>query len=324
MALKASRMDAPAKVFGDPATAARSLSTLLRNLIDYAGLFPPAALAMPAAVANYEKYLRSDFNWMLGRFIVPATRLGEFTDATGALPSSGNGDVPCWDLSALLGPDVSGDFARVSEFNAHRTGSTSPKLESVEVKVTSPAEIEKFSRIICAEMETYFEIPWAGGAGSASMRECINAVRDCGRRAKVRTGGETADKFPPAKALIEFIEACAAGGVAFKATAGLHHPLRSRHRLTYKPDSPSGMTHGFLNVFLAAGFVRAGMDASVAIELLNEQLPDSFEFDSDGVSWQGHRLSVDQIAEARRDFSIAFGSCSFTEPIEDLQSLHLL
>ena len=71
--------------------------------------------------------------------------------------------------------------------------------------------------------------------------------------------------------MIEFIRLCAAANVPFKATAGLHHPLRSVHRLTYAAESPSAMMHGFLNFFLAAAFVRAGMETEVAVQLLEEQ-----------------------------------------------------
>lgn len=316
-------MDGHAKAVGNSAAVAESVVALLRNLIDYAGLFPPASLGMSAAVANYQRYSRSEFSWVLGRFILPATRLTEFQEAAGQLRGLPTENARCWDLSALLGPDVPADFARVREFNSRREAATSPKIESVEVKVTSAAEIERFSKIICRDMETYFEIPWALTTPE-NMRECVRAVAVCGHRAKIRTGGETADKFPPAETTVEFMEACATAGVAFKATAGLHHPVRSRQRLTYQPDSPSAVMHGFLNVFLAAAFVRADIDSPFAVELLNEQSPGAFEFDLDGMSWRSHRLSTGQIAEVRHNFSIAFGSCSFTEPIEDLRSLHLL
>jgi hypothetical protein len=320
-------MDVKTKMVERPTRTPESVVALLQNLIDYAGLFPPASLGMLPAVENYEKYLRAEFSWTLGRFIVSASRLSEFRAATDQLRNFAAENTRCWDLSALLGPDVPADFARVSEFNSRqRAGNTSPieaRIESVEVKVTSPADVKRISKIICSDMETYFEIPWAE-LSFTNVRECVRAVATCGRRAKVRTGGETPDKFPPAETLLELIEACTAAGVAFKATAGLHHPVRSRHRLTYQADSPSGTMHGFLNVFLGAAFVRFGMDFGVAVEVLNEQAPNAFQFDSNGANWRGRRLSADQIAKARREVSISFGSCSFTEPIDDLRLLHLL
>jgi hypothetical protein len=156
------------------------------------------------------------------------------------------------------------------------------------------------------------------------MIDCIAAVASCRQRAKIRTGGETADKFPAPESVIEFITLCAAAKVPFKATAGLHHPLRSTHRLTYQPDSPSGIMHGFLNVFLAAAYVRAGLETALALELLKEQAAGAFQFDSNEVSWRGHTLGAHDLSLARRDFAISFGSCSFTEPVDDLRSLHLL
>src|SRR5208282_4553196 len=64
---------------------------LLRDLIDYAGLFPPASLAMAASLANYDAYSRSRWNWILGRFIVPVSRLDEFEVEFAELPASVHG-----------------------------------------------------------------------------------------------------------------------------------------------------------------------------------------------------------------------------------------
>jgi len=291
---------------------------LLRDLIDYAGLFPPASLSMASSVANYDTYLNSRWTWILGRFIVPVARLGEFEKAHKALPSSSEKSGG-WRLSVLPGSDVVADVARIRDFNSRMMSADSgwkAMIESVEVKVASPEELARLSLVIPAELETYFEFPLS------SADECISAVARVGRRAKIRTGGETADKFPAAESVIEFIRLCAAADVPFKATAGLHHPLRSIHRLTYHSDSPSGMMHGFLNVFLAAAFLRAGMERALAISLLESCGP--FEFSSGCIHWRKNRLNTDEIAAARKDFAISFGSCSFTEPTDDLQSLHLL
>jgi hypothetical protein len=257
---------------------------------------------------------------MLGRFIVPVARLDEFEAVFAELPIAKTGDgFASWRLSAVLGPNPVADVARVREFNVGMASLASGAIiESVEVKVANPAEIARLSEIIPNDLTAYFEFPVLGCA------EFISAIALSGRRAKIRMGGETADKFPAAESVIEFIRLCANSGVCFKATAGLHHPLRSAHRFTYQPDSPSGTVHGFLNTFLAAAFLRAGMEAEVAVQLLQEQSALAFRFDVEGVGWRQNRLSRREIADTRAEFAVSFGSCSFTEPIDDLRSLHLL
>lgn len=302
--------------------AVDAAGVLLRDLIDYAGLFPPASLAMAPSVANYDAYSRLEGNWILGRFVVQVARLAEFEEAFAGLPTPTPGTgLTNWRLSVLLGSDPVADVARIREFNGRFASSGSGRtavVESVEVKVAGAEEINRLSGIVPAELATYFEFPLS------SCEESIAAVAGCGRRAKIRTGGDTADKFPAPEDVVEFIRLCAAANVPFKATAGLHHPLRSVHRFTYQPDSPSGVMHGFLNVFLAAAFLRAGLETALAAQLLDEQSADSFHFDADGVGWRQHRLSRHEIAVARRGFAVSFGSCSFTEPLDDLKSLRLL
>jgi hypothetical protein len=309
-----------ARAIRSSASTVESASALVGNLIDYAGLFPPASLSMTSSVANYDAYLQSRWNWILGRFIVPVSQLGEFEDAVKALPSS-SGKIRKWRLSVLPGSDVVADVARILDFNTRMAAADSGRqatIESVEVRVAGSEEITRLSRIIPSNLETYFEIPLP------SAGECIPAAARAGRRAKIRMGGETADKFPSTENVINFLRLCAAADVPFKATAGLHHPLRSVHRLTYQDDSPSGVMHGFLNVFVAAAFLRAGMEPELAVQLLEESEATAFHFSADGITWRQHQVSLTEIAAARKEFAISFGSCSFTEPIDDLQSLHLL
>jgi hypothetical protein len=301
----------------NPATG---ISALLRDLIDYAGLFPPASLVMASSLAQYNAYLRSEWKWILGRFIVPVARLGEFEVALAGLPAATRGiGFTHWRLSVLVGSDAIADLAHIREFNSRMAASGGKAvIESVEVKATTAEEIVRLSGIIPAELLVYFEIPLSG------CDESIAAVADCGRRAKIRTGGETPDKIPAPASVVEFIRLCAASNVPFKATAGLHHPLRSVHPLTYQSDSPSGMMHGFINLFLAAAFLQAGMDPTLARQVLEDQSAQAFHFDAGGVGWRQHRLSGNEITTARGGFAISFGSCSFMEPIDELRALHLL
>ena len=162
----------------------------------------------------------------------------------------------------------------------------------------------------------------AVGSGPADW---VAAVAEVGGRAKVRTGGITADLFPSVRDLGRFLEACAAAGVPFKATAGLHHAVRSVHQVTADPHSPAVMMHGFLNLFLAAVVAR-GRDAPAdALEsVLGEESPDAFVFDAAGVIVKGRRVASEEIVTARQSFALSFGSCSFDEPTSELKALAVI
>jgi hypothetical protein len=118
-----------------------------------------------------------------------------------------------------------------------------------------------------------------------------------------------------------FIVACAERRLPFKATAGLHHPIRALQPLTYGADAPRAVLHGFLNVFLAAAFAWHGQRNIEPI--LAELDGNAFRFD-ERAYWRDWSLDAGQIREARAQFSHSFGSCSFEEPVGDLEALGLL
>ncbi|HTU45703.1 MAG TPA: hypothetical protein VMF91_11610 [Bryobacteraceae bacterium] len=148
--------------------------------------------------------------------------------------------------------------------------------------------------------------------------EQLDDVKATGAYAKIRTGGITADAIPSVEVLAAYILACAERRLPFKATAGLHHPIRSRHPLSYEKNAPEATMHGFVNVFLAAAFAWHGKADIAAV--LAETDQDAFRFD-DRAYWRDLSLSTGQVAEARTQFAHSFGSCSFEEPIADLEQL---
>ncbi|HTP31089.1 MAG TPA: hypothetical protein VMJ75_02880 [Candidatus Acidoferrales bacterium] len=212
-----------------------TLRILLNGLIDYAGLFPPASLDMPAALRNYAAYRKGEYAWMLGRFVVPAARVNEVDTS--------------WPVSVLY---------------------------------TEPRRMEVAGAV------TYYEVT-------------VDSDLDLpnGAYAKIRMGGET---FPEPVAVARFLRA----RVPFKATAGLHHPLR---------NPPA---HGFVNLFLAAALAWRGQEP---LPTLEEQSAGAFVFGDETVEWHGHAVSADVLREVRQRFAISFGSCSFEEPIAGLKGL---
>lgn len=296
-----------------------AIQALLTESIDYAGLFPPAGLDMSSAVENYARYQNDPAAWALGRFVLPVSRLREFDkEADTYFP-----EIPTtqpWRLALLPGSDLAGDLDSITDFNRrHAVPKPSLIADTIEVKATSVGGIEDIMHRVPRSLQVYIEIPI-----DREPRSLLAAIGKQGGRAKVRTGGVTAQAFPTTGELIRFLRGCRDANLPFKATAGLHHPLRAQYRLTYAPDSPSGVMFGFLNLFLANAFLRTGMGEAEAVRLLEEASPDAFQFDDAGVTWEGHRIGLEELREARRLGLVSFGSCSFTEPIGDLQALHLL
>ncbi|HEY8196853.1 MAG TPA: hypothetical protein VIG04_07740 [Gemmatimonadales bacterium] len=295
-----------------------AIRALLAESIDYAGLFPPAGLDMATAVENYARYRAEPAAWALGRFVVPVARLGELEAAARLMPASRL--KPSWRLALVAGPDLVQDLGLVAEFNRHQTQSDGPFVaDTIEVKATSVRDIEDIMHRIPGTLQAYIEVPL-----DPDPRNLLGAIHSLGGRAKVRTGGVTRDAFPTTSHLTRFLRGSVQAALPFKATAGLHHPLRGEYRLTYASDSPAGAMFGFLNLFLATAFLRAGIPEIDAARLLEEGSPEALQLDESGVAWEGYRLDLDGLRAARRQGVVSFGSCSFTEPIGDLEALHLL
>ena len=288
-----------------------ALATLLDGLVDYAGLFPPAALPMEAAVRNYASYRASARRGMLARFVLPAARLDEFLREASVLPSSTD-DGP-WRLSVLAGP---ADATAVAAFN--RAHGLRWCIDTIEAKATTAGEIAALA-LAFSGYTVYVEIPVAD-----DPTELVQAIGRHHLRAKIRTGGLTPEAFPAPGEVLRFLSECVQRQVPFKATAGLHHPLRGEYPLTYAPDAAQGTMYGFLNIFLAATLLHAGHEPSGLAALLEERDPAAIEADAQGIAWRGRHVSAAQVAQARARFAESFGSCSFEEPLQDLAALRLL
>lgn len=156
---------------------------------------------------------------------------------------------------------------------------------------------------------------------SPANLEQLDQVKNARCFAKIRTGGLKPEAIPSCGDVAAFILACAERRLAFKATAGLHHPIRAEYPLTYEPDSIRATMHGFLNVLLASAFAWNGEKDIQPI--LEETDASAFSFD-ERAHWRNKSLDVAQVHEARSHFIHSVGSCSFEEPVQDLKKLSLL
>jgi len=171
-----------------------------------------------------------------------------------------------------------------------------------------------------AGLAVYFEL----GHGK-NFPDLVAKVADARQRAKIRTGGVTPGAFPPSTDVIRFVRTCLAANVPFKATAGLHHPIRCFRPLTYENNSPKGTMHGFLNLFVMTGFAREGYRPSLLDDVMEDEFDEVFKFENQSVTWRReYSLTARQIEALREKGIHSFGSCSFDEPIADLQKLGIL
>lgn len=279
--------------------------SLLSRIVDYAGLFPPAGLDMESAVRSYQAALAGDDAWMLGSFVVPAARLAEFAELFQRVGGAEQ-ELPLT-LSVVCASEDANHARAIAGFQQGAVF-----LGSIETKAADAASAQEALHAFPEARACYIEFP-------PDRAEAVLPVLAAGQgRAKLRTGGLTPAAIPSIEAVAGFLLACARHQVPFKATAGLHHPVRGPHRLSPEGGERATM-HGFLNLFLAASLAFFGAEESALRDALAEEEPSAFQLDDDLLRWRGYAFTADQLEQVRRRFAISFGSCSFSEPADDLR-----
>ena len=205
---------------------------------------------------------------MLARLVWPASDLG-------AVPSAERA------LSAVLDAPLPGD-ARVEAVE------TRPLFDPGAGGSGIPERVD----------EIYVETPLDDG-----LEDRLDHLAEHGLRAKVRCGGAA---VPSDAELARFVRACRERGLVFKATAGLHHAVRTNGE------------HGFLNLLAAAVF------AGDEVEALAEREAPAFGLDASAFSWRDRSAASDEVARVRQELLHSIGSCSFFEPVEELEALGVL
>jgi hypothetical protein len=330
-----------------------ALHALMEGIIDYAGLFPPARLSLSETVRNYARHLAGLESWLLGRLVCPTAKFAEL-DALQAEVIDPSARKKPWRISALgrsgqdavsFGSGLVEDAAAMRDLADRFDGRV--VADAIETRLPDAlltgdddseivdvvgAAVKAMQRALPGQddgVSIFLEVPFVGDWAQAVERavRAVSGVRDSmpgGAGAgtiglKIRTGGVTADLIPSVEQVATFIDTCVAGDIPFKATAGLHHPVR------HHSQEVGAKMHGFLNVFLAAVLARAGaLPRPALLDILAEETVGHFRFDKNGLGWGDRTATIEQIHTARRESAISFGSCSVTEPIEDLTNLGLI
>jgi hypothetical protein len=300
------------------------LQALLARSIDYAGLFPPAELALEPALTNHARYVRSDDSWMLGTFVLPT---GKFAAAT-VYFSQFDAEHPLR-ISALgAKTDNASDFReKLSAATAaiHQLQADNPPGVSVvqlEIPLPSDCDLHLLGALHAATndlgLRIFCETPPAQADRTIALLAQNNTSRHSPLGYKLRSGGITADAFPTSEQIARALVVASRDHVPIKFTAGLHHPVRHFRR------EVNGKMHGFLNV-LGAGVLGTeyGWDEPTTTKMLEDEEPKSFIFDQENFSWREWKIGADAI-QIHRELVTSFGSCSFDEPREDLRELGLM
>jgi len=291
-----------------------ALRTLLEGRLDYAGLFPPAALGMEEAWRTFRRHRAGEEAWLTGAFVCPVARLGELAPLPG--PDDG-----AFALTLLTSPSVDGgDVERAWEV-FRRAVATTAEIRAWEIRL--PADgwprlegLLAWGDALPGTAPCYWEADatWSEEQLERLARALAGRGGGAAQGLKLRCGGVTPAEVPAAERVALLLELAARHGLPLKLTAGLHHPLRHR-RDGYGP------MHGFLNVYLAALLARQGvLPRASLVEVLEEEDPAAFTVAGDGLGWRG--VQLDRLEVMALSAGLAgHGTCSVDEPVEDLKAL---
>lgn len=321
-----------------------SLQALLHEIVDYAGLFPPADLSLRRAIENYHQYRNEEEAWMLSRFVLPVRRLPDLAPHRHlfkeerpfrfSVLGTGGGDSDSF-LSAF-----ERDVDVIEHFEAdHGEQAT---VDVMEVPLpdallgTNQAAFSSFLDAVThqlvttgtAKLNLFFEVPMRRDVTETLPALCAAVSEHNSQQAvparttiglKVRCGGAEPTDVPEVEDVSHLIVACRNAGIPYKATAGLHHPMR------HYDDALDTEMHGFLNIFAASVFAAEHtLDAPTVGSILREETADNFRFLKDALAWRDLRVPLEGIRHTRNRLALSFGSCSFEEPIDHLRDLELL
>ena len=289
---------------------------LLSEIVDYAGLFPPAQLPLEKAVREYAAHLGEEKAWMLGRFIIPAQRLEElephlviFSEPVRIIALGKGGRSEDEYLKNLNQALTAIKTFRTAQDATVSIDSFEARLPPLPVTNAFIANVVNQLREAGLKQSHEFAVD-----DHLELTMAALAAADAG--AKLRCGGVTADTVPAPEQVARFIVAARDAGVPVKFTAGLHHPVRH-----FSDDIQTEM-HGFLNLYVGGMLAHTtGSGWQELAGIIADQSPDAFALTGVGVEWRGRLVRSEDAARLRENALLGQGSCSFAEPVADLHDM---
>lgn len=324
-----------------------SIKAFMREIIDYAGLFPPANLSLDTSLQKYSKYRKHDDSWMLSRYIIPAGRLDELKPYAETLFAEAEEPF----VFSILGKrtetisDYKEHLKDIEEAlkQFHDDHGDCVQTDVLEMKLPREAVFASDADLLTdiyeetaqhfggmskfpddVFFEGIFDKNWEKEIGV--ILESLNYYNDdltsknrIKAGFKLRCGGVEASMFPSVEQVAIILNKVREQNLPLKCTAGLHHPIR------HYDHSVGTKMHGFLNVFGGAmlGYAHDFSDKQMQ-SVIKEEDKEHFSFTDTGFRWKDYEVTTEEIEELREVALISFGSCSFDEPREDLRQLGLL
>lgn len=260
-------------------------------LIDDAAIFPPGDAPLHDATATYGARREEWYAGLVGSFVLRDTDLPlvrGFGAPLSVVVTGGAGQ--------LAGPV--GAAAKMGL----EVAAVEIAVRDTDDPVGNVRRIDAAARAAEVDVPLVIEIP---GPPTAQWLAAADEVAASEHRLKLRLGHVDHDLVPDSATVAAWIDAALDRETRFKATAGLHRAVRH--------DPEGGGAHGFLNVLVATRVLWDGGSVADATDALEQR---------DGAALAAS-LSGPDLASARRWFT-SFGSCSVTEPLDDLISLGLV
>jgi hypothetical protein len=276
-----------------------TLPPVWRGLVDDAAVFPPGDLPLPEAVAAHVARREEWYADLVGPLVVKDVDVAKVDHplALSVVLTGGAG--------AVVGAATLCSKSAATLAGLEVALADPDDLPGNARRVTAAVEAARAGGVLDEEVPVYVELPKAAATGS--WLAGADVVAESGFRLKFRTGGLSADAFPSAPDLAEWIDAALDRETPFKCTAGLHHAVRHT-------AADTGFEHnGFLNVLLATRHLFDGASLADVVQTLEERDPATLV----------GQVETADLAGARRWFT-SYGSCSVTDPLSDLVTLGML